>query len=291
MTATSLEIRSMTEGDLPTAAAETLREGWAADRREIALSLDHDPAGAVVAEVDGRWAGMACATAYVSNGWVGNLIVRPERRRQGVATALLRHSLERLDGAGVREVRLDADPPGEALYRNMGFAAERLSFRYHLGTGVPAARYVPPAGISLEPLTADELPSVAGLDREAFGDDRGALLGHLVDRAVWARVAVRRGRVSGFAMVRAGERAAFVGPAVADDPEVGRALLAAAAAEAASRRRPVVMGVLEGSAVALDWVAAAGWSEREGSLRMVRGGGSCPGRPELVLAITNGALG
>ena len=41
-------------------------------------------------------------------GWIGNLIVSPERRRSGVGSELMAHALQHLQGSGMRTVRLDA---------------------------------------------------------------------------------------------------------------------------------------------------------------------------------------
>ena len=66
----------------------------------------------------------------VDRGLIENLYVIPERRQEGIGTALLEHAEEALDAAGVETVVLDvltANEPARAFYDNRGYAPHRLT--------------------------------------------------------------------------------------------------------------------------------------------------------------------
>jgi mycothiol synthase len=67
-------------------------------------------------------------------GWIGDLGVRREHRRLGVASALLRHSFADFRRRGLRKVGLGVDASNESgavrLYENVGMRAERGYITY-----------------------------------------------------------------------------------------------------------------------------------------------------------------
>jgi mycothiol synthase len=67
-------------------------------------------------------------------GWIGELGVRKEHRRRGVASALLRHSFIDFRRRGLRKVGLGVDASNESgavrLYENVGMRAERVYITY-----------------------------------------------------------------------------------------------------------------------------------------------------------------
>jgi len=88
----------------------------------------------VVAKVGGRIAGYAVACAEKRNAEIASLAVHPDYRRQGVADALMRHTLEALRAAGARRVELmvrTGNTAGAQLYRSLGFRRVRLVPRYY----------------------------------------------------------------------------------------------------------------------------------------------------------------
>ena len=134
-------IRSAVAGDFP-----SVLELWAAaagppalaDRAErLSLLLDADRDALLVAEADGRLVG-ALIAAW--DGWRGSfyrLAVRPDWRRRGLATALVRDGERRLGERGA--VRLtaivaDDDPGAIAFWSSLGYRRQpqRARFIRHL---------------------------------------------------------------------------------------------------------------------------------------------------------------
>jgi ribosomal protein S18 acetylase RimI-like enzyme len=125
-----MKIRRAGEADV-----ETARTLWERFTAEAAFTpyppASFDPALvrdqlALVAEDGERAVGIAFAN--VSSQWFGyvfGLYVEPDARRQGIATALLRHVAAELAERGVAHVVLDVDTPNKmarTVYQRLGFA-------------------------------------------------------------------------------------------------------------------------------------------------------------------------
>ena len=128
-------IRLFTAGDIDYALAQASREKWTTSRAWLAGLFEHEPAGCFIAEIGRHPAGMVTSTCHRETAWIGYLIVEPQHRGRGIGRALMKHTLQYLDGRGFRTVRLDADPPGVNLYRSLGFTAEGESRRFRLQAG------------------------------------------------------------------------------------------------------------------------------------------------------------
>ena len=158
--------------------------------------------------------------------WISMVLVAGDYRRRGLATQLMRRAMDDLVAASLVPV-LDATPDGRAVYRALGFedswGLQRLSRRER-----PHAGAAPPAPETRIRLIADaDWPALTAYDAAAFGADRGAVLTRLRGRLPAAElIAERDGRLVGFLLGRDGRVAAQVGPLIAEDDAVARALLA-----------------------------------------------------------------
>src|SRR5262245_42809476 len=230
--------------------------GWNQTERDVGRMLALESAGCFAACVDGRVIGTTTTTTYGTDlAWVGMVLVDPEYRRRGIATALMEAALGYLRGRGVRTIKLDATPAGRPVYKRLGFEAESTLERW-VGT-VPD-----PGGEALSSVSWQE---VAAFDRAAFGADRTALMETIV--ADSGPPLVRQDEqktITGYAFARPGARAAYVGPLVADGVETAAALVQTAAAG----RGPVFIDIAPDFPDAIDLMRDLGFVRQRELLRM-----------------------
>ena len=207
----------MTEADLPPAAALSRLIGWNQVTRDWSLFLRD---GEALTIDDGQEA-LAATAAFIRYGgdlaWISMVLVRPDQRRRGHATALMRWAVGALHG--IRCAALDATPAGQPVYRQLGFRDLWGFARWSLPQPLPMTPGV-------RPLRESDWPAVIALDAAAFGAPRPALLRDFAARLPQAAVVAEDG--SGFALARDGARGPQIGPVVAADDATARALIAAA---------------------------------------------------------------
>jgi ribosomal protein S18 acetylase RimI-like enzyme len=134
-------IRSATPAD-----AEAVLSLWAAagvppgvsdTLHGLAALLDTDEQALLIAESDGQLLGSLIAAW---DGWRGSfyrLAVHPDRRREGIATALLEEGERRLGARGARRLTAivaDDEPLGARFWSSVGYErqANRARFIRHL---------------------------------------------------------------------------------------------------------------------------------------------------------------
>ena len=279
----SIEIRRFSNDDIDFALAQTAREGWDNTASIFKVCLAHDPEGCFIAEADGRRAGMITTSPYARSAWVGNLIVEPDCRRQGIGKRLMMHAINRLEARGVRTVRLEADPMGVGLYRRLGFVDQFEALRF---------RKEPPHAVSgngASRLDRAELDAVKTLDQPCFGDDRGRLLGHLLEVAQAAYYVRANRQVEGFAMVLPSTAGVRLGPCAATRRTTAEELLDSVLVDFPNVA--VLAGVPSVNQMAVGLLESRGFTRMPSSLRMLRGEAAGESDPEEVVANTNGAMG
>ena len=185
-----------------------------------------EPEGCFVARYDGRDVGTATVTAYQKRfGWVGMVLVHPDMRRKGIGTMLLRHGIRYLERKDVTAVKLDATAAGKQLYLTLGFADEYLLERRQ-GRGETVDSPADPSIVSTRSALSGVLDRLCEYDGPVFGADRSRVLRRLIaEPEVQSAVAVDSyGAIRGYIMVRYGSSRHYIGPWVADNADVGRAL-------------------------------------------------------------------
>jgi ribosomal protein S18 acetylase RimI-like enzyme len=214
------------------------------------------------------------------------ILVHPDRRRLGVATALIRASLDYLQTAQVRCVKLDATEQGRLVYLTLGFEDERPIYRY-IGPRLPGL----PAG-QLPPIEEADWENIARLDADVVGAGRLRLLRLLAKDGATAVVKTSQG-IRGYGFARRGFKASFLGPIVADSVDVARSLTARLLARFPDGGHGVYWDVLADNAAARELAESLGFhvERRLTRMRSVRGERhgtpDCPG----VLNMIYGAAG
>jgi GNAT superfamily N-acetyltransferase len=252
-------MRPFTAADIPFGMRLKDAAGWNQTPADCERLLKLNPEGCFLALADGRPAGTATSVVHGAMGFVGMVLVDPERRRMGLGTALLKRVIDHLRSC--ESIRLDATADGKRLYDTLGFHEEyRLERR--LRAPAPAAD----GGVPLAARVDDLLPL------DAFGHDRSALLRLLFPAGL---VFAAPG---GFLFTRPGTSAGFIGPWVARDARTAEALLQSALAQLGDR--PLFVDVPRPNAAAVEITARAGFAPRREFIRMARG--SVPYREDLA---------
>lgn len=141
-------------------------EGWLSDRQELDFLLRVFPMGCFVARDDtGAPGAFITSVSYGRSGWIGNLIVRGDRRRCGTGTLLLTQALRVLSDAGVDTVWLTASEQGAPLYQRIGFTVLDRIERWGINRSLVPNRQ-----------TASAVDNLLRYDRLGWGDDRAALM-------------------------------------------------------------------------------------------------------------------
>jgi GNAT superfamily N-acetyltransferase len=268
--------REMNPDDVAAGHALSRASGWNQRADDWTLLLARNP-GRFVAAVsdDGRIVGTAGAACYgTALAWVCMVLVDAEARGQGIGTRLMEAVLERLDDMAL--VGLDATPQGRPVYARLGFAEDRTFLR--MGAERTAVTATDASVRRLEPRDVDE---VLAMDRDVFGADRSEVLRWALAQApAWC---VRENdALAGYCFGRQGEHSRHVGPVVARTSHAAGPLLTAAAG-GAHGRVIVDVGAERDDARAI--LGALGLREQRPLIRMSRGGGRAPGRPDLQVAI------
>lgn len=223
----------MQESDLDFCDELRALAGWNQRREDWMLFLRLAPEGCFLGELDDRAAGTVTTIQYEQKiGWIGMLIVHPGCRGRGVATRLLEHAIGHLQERGVRTIKLDATPQGEPLYTRMGFRGEGRITRWSAHSPLVFSADPCPAARELH---ADDFENVVRADASAFGASRDVLLREVHREALATKVLELNSRFGGFAMLRPGANAHYLGPIVANHQEQVRELVWAVTAGQAPR--------------------------------------------------------
>ena len=141
MTDGPLEIRRLTYADLPELIAIERRAfptPWSLAMFVLELSK---PASVCLAALrGGQMVAFLICSRYDTVWHIMNVAVDPDRRRQGIASALLTDLLRRIDGKGARftlEVR-ESNTGAIELYERFGFRAAGRRRRYYQDNGEDA---------------------------------------------------------------------------------------------------------------------------------------------------------
>ena len=199
------EVRLLRAADIPSAMRLKEAAGWNQTEEDWRRILDLEPEGCFGIEREGRLVATATAICYGCElAWIGMVLTDPAFRGQGLASQLMRRTLEFLDGREVKCVKLDATDMGRGVYQKFGFVDE-----------CPAERWVrapgPMAAVALGWRGFD-----AAMDLRSFGADRSRLLARLAG----AESASIPG--AGYAIGRPGSKAAYFGPCVATSVEAAQ---------------------------------------------------------------------
>ena len=205
-----LEIRLLRESDIVAAMQLKQLAGWNQTETDWRMLLQLEPNGCFAAVLDDQVVGTTTTTTFGNDlAWIGMVLVRPDKRRAGIATKLLQIALNYLEGK-VAAVKLDATADGKPVYERFGFEVESLIERWSRKGEFGCIDERP------QMIDHDTRDQVLQLDHQAFGFDRSKLVDILFANSCVRPIIQRNpgGAVTGYALARAGSDAAYVGPIV-----------------------------------------------------------------------------
>ncbi len=138
--ASAIEVRRLTFADLPQVVAVERRAfttPWSLAMFVLELSK---PSGAcLAAEVEGELTGYVICSRYDTVWHVMNVAVDPDRRRHGIASALLTSLIERVGGEAQLTLEVRRSNAGAIrLYEGFGFRSAGVRRRYYADNGEDA---------------------------------------------------------------------------------------------------------------------------------------------------------
>ncbi|HEX3050215.1 MAG TPA: GNAT family N-acetyltransferase [Aggregatilineaceae bacterium] len=287
-----LIIMPMRPADLDFAVHCIAIQEWASETRvELESLYMQSPLTSLIAYAEhNQPVGIVFGTGYSELGFIGNLIVLPERRGQGIGRQLVDAAVEALRRGGAHSVYLDGVVKAVPLYERAGFRTICRSIRYVGNLDQRQVEGV--AHSSVRPMRLDDLEMICVLDREAFGADRRFFLKRrLLLYPELCKVLEEEGQMSGFILGRRGEGIVMVGPwLVLPTAQRPGDLLESLVAEIGDL--PFAFGVLETNTKARELAHAFHLEERPNPpLRMVNGPFEGLGASDQLFAVGSSAKG
>jgi len=259
-------IRAANTDDLDFCVACVTGEGWLSETRAVFEGfLAYDSKGCFLVEENGERIGMIAATAYDTCGFLGELIVVPERRGQGIGRQLMEHAIGYLQARSCRSIYLDGDTPAVPLYERLGLRVVCRSLRF-LGTLEGKTS----EGVRM--MTPTDLETVGAIDRSAFGADRSFFIKRrLLLFPQLCLIQTDENRITGFIMGQPGNEVVTVGPWFVGNESIDPRVLLHTLAHNCSGQK-LRMGILESNAPAAALMRSLKtFKETESSWRMVLG--------------------
>lgn len=210
-----INLERFTADDIDDFLRLAFAEQWITGRNELEFLLKTFPDGCFrMRDRTAAVVGYVTSLAHDRGGWIGNLIVRPDRRGRGVGPALFTGAAQALYGAGVETIWLTASEMGRPLYERHGFKTIGGIQRW-IGDGRGGA-------FASESLPAGDVD--VSLDHFCWGDRRETLLRWVSGKG---RIVSEAGA---FAVLQSVNAAVQLGPwAALDSAGAGRILARALA--------------------------------------------------------------
>ena len=272
--------------DLPFGDSLSAAAGWNQVADDWRLLVGDGP-GSFVARWNGERAGTVTTRFYGHRlAWIGMVLVRPEFRRRGIATALVAAALEASGHCAT--IALDATEQGRHVYGRLGFRECRRLARF-VRPSTPKRGVDAESDESVRQVVSTDLVAIESFDGAAFGAPRGDVLRAIADRSsAISAVAASESELLGFGLSRDGRVARHLGPVVAKGRDEAERILRAEL-ERLTDERAIVDAFLDEP----DWVATVeglGFQHERDFVRMVKGD-PLPGKGSLQFAAVGPEFG
>ncbi|MBX6383481.1 MAG: GNAT family N-acetyltransferase [Microbispora sp.] len=278
--AAELPVRRLGPDDLERCLALNEDRAWGREDRKWLFLLENAEAYGID-DPSGGLAGTVTLTRYgTTAAGIGMMLVATRYGGRGLGRRLMTHVL---DAAGDATVFLWATEFGRPLYEKLGFetlcVAEARVGRLRVEGDPVRSRPADPAA---------DLDALLALDGEVFGADRSGLLRRLFGFAEQVRVVEDDSGLIGYAGMWRNHSTLVIGPVVADNEDVARALIIDLARTADG---PVRVEVDRTRPGLLDWLGERGLPQAFWTSFMVHGGRPLPGDRSRLFAPLMTAMG
>ena len=259
-------IGRLAASELPDAGAPVAEAGWNQVAADWRMFLAFGTVYAVRAE--GRVVATAATLPYGGRcAWISMVLVAADHRRKGLATRLLRCCIDDVLAAGLIPV-LDATPAGRTVYQPLGFQ-DAWSFQRLAAQAPRTGDSQIPADITIHHASDESWPDLKAYDAAAFGADRGAVIIRMCGRLPGIDLfAIRNGRCVGMLLGRDGRVASPLGPLIAEDDAVAKALLTHGLRIVPG---PVFIDLVDSKAAVRQWLEGCGFRPQRPFTRMLYG--------------------
>lgn len=237
-----MSIRSMTEADLPVCLSFTQQVKWPHRLIDWQLHFELGNGSVIEANLDSDNALSApqivgcilwwdypalntnttasSSTSSLGCATVGLVVVPDAMQGRGLGRTLMNTVMAQ---TGERNLQLVATVAGKRLYEQCGFTTRSTIYQVQ-GELTKKPEFTD--NIDVTEVDAGSLSAVIELDNQAFQADRSALLKALMARGRCV-IAKQNGKALGYAFIRESGRGETIGPVVASDSGVAKALAAA----------------------------------------------------------------
>jgi ribosomal protein S18 acetylase RimI-like enzyme len=214
----SFVIRTWKQTDLTGVVGSVQREGWGHARRDVERCWNLEPNGCFIAESEDKPVGHIFSVLFGEIGWIGLLIVNPEKRGKGIGGALMEATINYLEENGARTIKLEAVEEAAPLYRRLGFDAfDSLRFRGKPGRSEEQPHRPETAFLMHE----NDISEIAEFDAQYFGANRLSILRRLYgDFSQYCFAAKENQRINGYIMARKTLDELWLGPWICADSQV-----------------------------------------------------------------------
>ncbi len=234
----------MTPEDIPFAVGITDKEGWGYVEEDFVKILEMEPKGCFVAHARDEKVGMLTTINYGRTAWIGNVVVKSERRNQNIGSELISHAVDYLRSESVESIGLYSYLDAISFYEAIGF---EQSFRVGRFSG-PGRKS---GGSGMRKFVVGVLPAMVSFDQKYFPGDRTTLLSMFAkndpDLMFWAGNGEVRGYIAGFCSPKACE----IGPWVCDpgSPDLAESLLLDCFSALGDKEKSLAVPMENGTAV------------------------------------------
>ena len=244
--------------------------------------IRYEPNGCFVALCDDEPAGTVTTINYEKKfGWIGMVLVHPEKRRQGIGTSLLHKAINYLKEIGVKTIKLDATPEGKNVYIPLGFL-EEYNLERRQGKGIVTNCD------EFSSILMGDLQDIIRFDTNIFGAERGKVIEYILrenfDKSFIAKN--HKGQVEGYIIARKGLNAYQIGPWVSESASLPEELFVLMLKRLAGEK--IFLDVPCVNEKAVEIVEKHGFTIQRSFTRMFLGNNTYSGKPLNVYA-TSGA--